>query len=365
MRSVGARWALALIVLAAAAYGGVKLIDTGAKEPPPPAQAQPASALRSEIHALARLEPATGLITVGARPGIRIEKLFISEGDEVKAGQELVVLEGRNAAEIELERAELRKRQADEHRARQRAQLAVARQREDRVDKARGEMLQDIYSTLESRSESLKKVREDLAKIPQFSAKDKSDFDVAQDRLKAEAYKAYLELEQARADREAIAPSRKLEDRELDEGGSDEDKLLKRQIDLARASLDQMTIKAPRDGRVLQVTAHAGEVSSGALLLLGDVSTMVANAEVDQADLPSVEEGAPAQVTIQNTKVKGKVTRIGRVVGKNVLAGIDPRMPQDLRVARVTIRLDDPEPAAHFVSLQVDAAIYRKSAEGK
>ena len=91
--------------------------------------------------------------------------------------------------------------------------------------------------------------------------------------------------------------------------------------------------------------AHPGELSSGALLEMGDVSSMIARAEVYQSDVPRIRPGDPAEVDILGTRVAGKVTRIGSIVGKNQLTSIDPRAMRDLRVVEVTIQLDRAEPA--------------------
>jgi HlyD family secretion protein len=103
--------------------------------------------------------------------------------------------------------------------------------------------------------------------------------------------------------------------------------------------------------------AHPGDVSSGPLLVLGDLSAMDAAAEVDQEDADRLKEGDAAEVTIKGTSVAGKVTRVGRLVGRNQLMNVDPRTLQDLRVLKVTIRLGAAEPAARFVNMQVEVAI--------
>ncbi len=90
---------------------------------------------------------------------------------------------------------------------------------------------------------------------------------------------------------------------------------------------------------------------------MGDVSSMVARAEVYQSDVPRIRPGDPADVEILGTRVSGKVTRIGSIVGKNQLTSIDPRAPRDLRVVEVTIALDRAEPASRFVDMEVEAMI--------
>ena len=116
-------------------------------------------------------------------------------------------------------------------------------------------------------------------------------------------------------------------------------------------------VRASASGRVLRVLAHPGEISSGALLELGDVSSMIARAEVYQSDVPRIRVGDPAEVDILGTHVAGKVSRIGSIVGKNQLTSIDPRALRDLRVVEVTIQLEKAEPAARFVDMEVEAVI--------
>ncbi len=103
--------------------------------------------------------------------------------------------------------------------------------------------------------------------------------------------------------------------------------------------------------------AHPGEISSGPLLALGDLTAVEAVAEVDQADIGSVREGDAATATVLGTVVPGKVTRIGRLVGRNQLTNVNPRAPQDLRVVKVTILLDRAAPAARLMNLQVEVVI--------
>ena len=90
---------------------------------------------------------------------------------------------------------------------------------------------------------------------------------------------------------------------------------------------------------------------------MGDLSAMVATAEVFQADIPRLRTGDPATVQVLDQAVTGKVTLIGSIVGKNQLTNLDPRALQDRRVVKVTIGLDDPVLTARFVNMEVEAAI--------
>src|SRR5262249_52131906 len=140
-------------------------------------------------------------------------------------------------------------------------------------------------------------------------------------------------------------------------GETPEEAILKNQLELAKAGLRETEVRAPTSGRILRVLAHPGELSSGALLVMGDVSSMIVRAEVYQADVPRIRPGDPAEVDILGPGVAGKVSRIGSIVGKNQLASIDPRALRDLRVIEVTIQLDQAAPANRFVDMEVEAVI--------
>src|SRR5208282_1184527 len=143
-----------------------------------------------------------------------------------------------------------------------------------------------------------------------------------------------LEIKSYQVAQELVPRQRKLEDEELGEKGPGLD-LLDRQTDLARAGLAQTEVRAPFGGRVLELLAHAGEVSSGPLLAMGDLSAMVAQAEVFQTDIPRLQIGDLAAVHVLDQEITGKVTRIGFIAGKNLLTNVDPRALQDRRVVKV------------------------------
>jgi HlyD family secretion protein len=285
--------------------------------------------------ALARLLPTSRLISVGARPGARVLEIKVKEGDQVDAGTVLAVLEGHDAARMQLRLAEARKRRAEEEWS---ARLDAARKAVD-----------------------LTIPRRDNAKrlYDQFSAtlkgKDRYDADMALHQVEMEAIRVELELRllggsppasTKGAGAEKAPPPRNPEAASLDA-----------QLELAAAGLRDTEVRAPGAGRILRVLAHAGELSAGVLLDMGDVSSMIARAEVYQSDVPRIQPGDPAEVDILGTRVAGKVTRVGSIVARNQLTSVDPRAPRDLRVVEVTIQLDRAEPAARFVDMEVEAVI--------
>jgi HlyD family secretion protein len=315
------------------------------------------------VHALARLEPLGGLVVVGVRPGARVDQVLVAQGDMVKVGQPLALIEGHEAARCQLALAEERKADALSRRARERSRVALERDREDQLQKARNVMLDEIANALKWQDDRFDNQITTFPKeyLPEFK-RGFNELKSRLDQLRIEESKARFEREQSRIDQQLLRRKRAREDEALADGGTD-DKLLDREIEVARATFVATTIKAPIAGTVIDVMAKSGEISSGPLLALGDLTAVVAAAEVDQSDVGSIHEGDAATVSVFGTTVPGKVTRIGRLVGRNQLTNVDPRTPQDLRVVKVNVRLDHAESAARFMNLQVEAIITPREAK--
>ena len=306
-----------------------------------------------DVHALARLEPASGLIIVGARPGARIERIEVGAADSVTPGQVLAILEGHDQARAQLALAEAQKTRALHQRSVQKQKLALEREQFDMLQKSKLESAMRVFSS-KQRFDEITKLYQELQQT--LKGKDRFDLELRYFEAETQNLRGELEIKSYQVAQELVPRQRKLEDEELGEKGPDLD-LLDRQTDLAHAGLAQTEVRAPLGGRVLELMAHAGEVSSGPLLAMGDLSAMVATAEVFQSDIPRLRPGDPATVQVLDQSVTGRVTLIGSIVGKNQLTNLDPRALQDRRVAKVTIGLDNPALAARFVNMEVEATI--------
>lgn len=320
-RVASRRWRRAFATAAMAAVGlagwgaaGLSLDASGQGGPI-------ASAPRTSAVALARLLPASGLVQVGVRPGMRVVELKVKEDDNVSTGDVLAILEGHDAARSQLDLAEARKRRADHERS---VRLAAARKAADLSRR---------------RHDEAKKLHDQFGGT--LKGKDRYDAEMALYQVEMQAIQTQLDLDLAQGP----------DTEETD------DRIVRTQVDLAASALRETEVRAPGAGRILRIVAEAGEISSGALLVMGDVSSMVAKAEVYQADVPRIKVGDPAEVDILGTRVPGIVARIGSIVGKNQLVNIDPRAPRDLRVVEATIALERAEPASRFVEMEVDAVI--------
>jgi HlyD family secretion protein len=313
-----------------------------------------AAKTRVQVLALGRLAPEAGIISVGVRPGVRIDRIAVKEGDEVAAGGELAVLEGRAQAELQVALAEAQKKNAEDQRAFSRDKLTLERDREDKLKKDRLDTQKSLLDIAKRRLDAATEIYKTLGQAA--TGKVKYDLDMAYFQADAEHRRAQGELKELQVGQDLTERRRQLEDRQVEIQEPDRS-VLDHQLELARAARDQTVVLAPAAGRVLEVSAHAGEVSTGMLLALGDLSAMVAIAEVYQSDLPDVKVGDPAEVLIQGRRVAGKVSKVSRLVGKNTLASLDPRALQDRRVVPVTIRLEDASAAADYVNMEVQVTI--------
>lgn len=307
-----------------------------------------------QVVALATVEPTTGLITVGSRPGARIVQILVAPGDDVTEGQQLAILEGHDQAKAQLAMAEAQKAKADFQRETQKDKFALEREQSDKVREARLNTANQVADILKKKYGETSKLYNTLGAT--LTGRDKIEADSKYLELQIQTLKAELDQSLLQVEQELVPKQRALEDRQLDEANP-EFLLADRQVELAKAALADTVVTAPRAGKILDVMARAGEVGSGQLLQMGDVSSMSAVAEVFQSDALRLRVGDRATVNILGAKIGGKVTRVGSVVGRNQAVNLDPRALRDLRVVRVTIALDEPEPAARLINLEAEAVI--------
>jgi HlyD family secretion protein len=373
-----------------------------AQAPPPRGTATPVA--RSDVRALAHLEPESGAIVVGARPGMRVEEVRVAAGQDVKAGDLLAILEGHDQRERQLALAEAQRDAARFLRRLRREQLALERARFDRLKQPRLDSLGATITDLKG------KVGHEDGAQPGHTGSDREapataphpapggataprpgpagataphpgpagatppypaaagamvapDMRMVSAQLRAELSRTEIQLKELEASLDQLDSQRKLED-EQSADDSPESVVLDRQIELARADLAGSEVRAPVAGRVLSVSIHPGEVSPGPLLTLGDVRTMVARAEVFQTSVLDVAVGDPAEVFIAGRTVPGEVTRVGTTVGKNTITSLDPADLADRRAVEVVVRLTSPELAARLVNMQVEVAIRKKATAG-
>lgn len=145
-----------------------------------------------------------------------------------------------------------------------------------------------------------------------------------------------------------------------------EGRLAAARIDLrgAQAALDNLSIRAPIAGTVLQLAARAGELASPTapqpLVVLGDLSALRARVELDERDVGEIRLGQPVVVrsaAFPGRDFAGKVSSIAPIIGPGSFGARGQSGFTDIDVAEVVVELAAPEPLV--VGMKVDAYFRR------
>ena len=158
----------------------------------------------SDVYALARLEPAAGLIIVGARPGARIERLKVGTGDSVKTGQTLAILEGNEPARAQIEVAEAQKARAMHRRSVQKQKLALEREQFDKLQKAKLESAMRVYAS-KQRFDEIRKLYKELQ--PTLQGKDRFDLELRYFEAETQNLRGELEIKSYQVAQELVPAS--------------------------------------------------------------------------------------------------------------------------------------------------------------
>ncbi len=359
----------------------------GGKEDESPAVA--GSAESRQIVALGRLEPAGGIISISALPGERLKNFAdgVIEDATVTAGAELARVDSFDLRQTQLEAAETKfdmsKKQRERDRGAAAAQLdqalATRAQTEAKYQEtiAQQEQLQNLSEVAAIAQEDyqllerLQKTDPELVTDHQLRRR-RNAADRAVNEYEAASAAYPHALEAAKKSVEAAEANVKLARKNL-ELAENLDQTLVADIErrVAEKSLDQSVLRAPKvDGgstefKVLRILLQPGEfVAQIPILEIGDVSRMVAIAEVYEADAKELVVGqsavirSPAFADKFADGIRGKVTRVGSMVASPGLTNRNPLAPSDRSVVEVRVEIDPADAiataeAARRVGLQV------------
>jgi len=278
---------------------------------PPPPVAPPQKNAPDDIAATGILEAKGENVAIGVPVAGLVKEVKIEVNQVIKAGEPLLILDDREL------RASL---------LRQEAAIAVA-QANLEVSRAELAKVQDMLDRLKSVT--------DQRAISQDDLRNRSnDVLVA----KAQQQAADAQLSAAKADVQQTA-------------------LL----------IDRLTVKAPRDGTILQVNIRAGEYASPQnrlpALVLGDISTLHVRADVDEQNAMGVAPGRPATMSLKSDSTRKFTVKFVRiepyVIPKVSLTGASTERV-DTRVLQIIYELEKPQGESLYVGQQVDVFIARK-----
>lgn len=317
-------WGAALI-----AGGAGVWFYTAGQAPPPPPPVHSAPAMPIGVGALGRVEPASRIRKLNQPGGLavtRLERLLVSEGDEVREGQLLAEfadahLKDAAAQQAEASVAELRAALTRVREAGRPSEIAAQRARIAAIAAQ-----EEIARREATRTDRL---------VPSGAGSE-----AAAERNRFVLFRLSAERAQAEADLQTLATARE-EDVRLAEArlAAAEAALVK-----ARADAELARVRAPIPGTILRVFARPGDqVGNDGLLEMADLSRMDVVADVFETDLGRLRPGMMAEVTIpgERQRVAATLREIGWQVRRTTQAGTDPVAAVDSRTVEVRLTLSE------------------------
>lgn len=142
--------------------------------------------------------------------------------------------------------------------------------------------------------------------------------------------------------------------------------LARAQLNDAQVRLDLLTVRAPREGTILQVNIRAGEYAATnaaePAILLGDIRELQLRADVDESDAPKVRPGCTAVAFLKGSREQPIPLEFVRIepyiLPKKSLSG-ESTERVDTRVLQVIFRFENP-PFPVYVGQQMDVFIQEK-----
>lgn len=381
------RWLVALGITSVMAMGaGVVYVTRPTTTQTPVVSTQVSQPVTPKVNALGRLSPAGEVIRISAPTdpsgGSRVAQLLVDEGQQVRAGDVIAILDNRDRLQANLKEAQ--------------QQVRVARSRLDQV-KAGAQQ-----GEISAREATVRNLQAQLEGEIQTQ-------EATNARLEAELQNAEMEFRRYESlyNQGAIAASA-LDTRRLTVKTAEEElngakaslgrtqRTLTAQIQEAKATLEQTSevrptdvaiaqaevdsaiatvakmqveldvayIRAPQAGQILRVQARPGEtIGEEGIVELGETDQMYAIAEIYESDIAKIRPGQTAIITSPSNafagKLSGTVDLIGLKVAKKDVLDSDPTAATDARVIEAKIRLDEAssQQVANFTNLQVNVEI--------
>lgn len=292
----------------------------------------PAGQVQALITAPGRVEPISEEIALGAEISGRLKAVLVEEGDRVRPGQAVAILEDADyRARVDSAEALLLQKEAELRRIvngsrdqERREALAASREAEAFMENMRTEWerRQGLFRTGDIAREEVERAER--------------QYQVARAR------------HEASVERHALIDARA---REEDVARAEADiSLARARIAEARAMLDKTVIRSPLDGIVLRKHLSTGESVSSAttgaaqpIVTIADISHLRVRADIDEVDVGRIQVGQRAYVTADAYGSKqfwGRIARVGQVLGKKNIRTNEPVEKVDTKILETLIDLD-------------------------
>jgi len=300
------------------------------------------------VSCLGRIQPEDGIVCLAepwmqSAPSGVIAELLVKEGDTVRQGQVIAVLDSRPlleaAADAAAHHVELAGRRVGQVRsgakggelAAQRAQIAKL------VSEVR--FAEDEYHRTEqlARSGAVPRAQVDLKRVELEGARQMHRH--SEEKLGSLAEVRSVDVKASIAELE----------------------IARAEYDRARLELSHASVRSPIDGKVLRLMGHPGEkASAGCIAELAKMDPMFVLAEVNESDAQAVKVGQRATMTADAFPgtFEGTVDFIRPQIGRQSVFSNDPSSFADNRVMEVRIRLQDASRASSFINARVVVQIH-------
>jgi len=326
------------------------------------------------ISALGRLEPQGEVIKVASPSALgtsRIVKLMVKEGDQVKQGQAIAILDSYDRSVAALLQAQ-----------------SQAQESATNLDKVRaGAKSGDIVAqegNVQSAAANINSFKANAARIQaelEIAGRDYNRFlqvykegAISQtvldsyrlrvETLQGQLLQAQQQIQQAefqlKQSQGLLSSVREVRPTDIQLA---EAQLQTALVNVKRAEvdLDLAQVRAPIDGQVIKINTKTGEVVSleNGVIDLGNTNQMYVVAEVYETDIGRVKVGQTAAIASEafDGEITGKVESLGLRIAKNDVLGTDPAAKTDVRVIEVKIKLDDSKKVSGLTNLQVRVKI--------
>lgn len=362
----------------------------------------PTVSIARTVTAMGRLEPkgeAVHAATTSSLEGTRILQILVKQGDKVKTGQVLAVLDIRDrrlaalkeaSEQVKVAQARLAQVKAGAKAGEINAQEATVSRLEAQlrgevatqqatVDRLKAQLRGDVATQQETISRLESQLRnaqteyqryEQLYKSGAISASNLDSKRLAVDTVRDQVNEAKAGLnkiretlqQQIKEAQETLNKTKATLPQQINEAKANLNSIVEvrpTDVQAAQAEVDKATaavvkakadlevayVKAPKDGRILKIHTRPGEAVSNqgeGILKLGQTDQMYAVAEVYETDISKVRLGQTATITSDAfpEKLRGKVDQIGWEVAKKDVLSTDPAAATDVRVVEVKIALD-------------------------
>ncbi len=420
LNSSGAKLVATVSAIAVVVTGGGFVIANNMLSGPKPQTTEtPGQEAKKEeaaaIGALGRLEPAGEVFKIAPPAGgfsSRIERLLVKEGDKVKPGQPIAVMDSYQSLLASAKQAEAQMIEAQSKLEGVRAgaksgdigaqrgaigtEQAQGMQAEGEVRRAVADLqeaefkLDEVKAAATRLEAELKKAKWDFDRygelknngvVPEIDWRKKELDFISKQQDVAQGLKVIAQAEKRVQQRAAsLAAAQAGVQKAITRVGSENQRLgsvaevrptdvkqaeaqvlvAQSNFEKAKIEMEKAIVKSPIPATVLKTYSKDNEsVGTNGIMDLGITEQMYVVAEVDENSISKISVGNRAIVKSDafQGEISGKVERVGAQVRKNAVTSSDPSDKQDVRVVEVKIRLDDSKPVQALTNLQVKVSI--------